>query len=115
MHVEDKIEVRRKAVRIFRQSYHQLASEKAVSPVGGFVGKIELGCEHWPLGSLHFDMIVAGATRIERRQDSAEAIATLTIGEEVSAIAEAGIVVFALLISMPEVDQRSLDRAARAG
>jgi hypothetical protein len=46
-------------------------------------------------------MIMTGATRIERRQDSAEAIAALTIRKEVSAIPEASIVIFAVLIGMP--------------
>ena len=46
-------------------------------------------------------MKVTGAARIECGQDSAEAIVTLTIGKEMSAIAEAGIVVFAALIDMP--------------
>ena len=55
--------------------------------------------EHRPLRSLHFDVIVTGTARIERGHDGA--IATLTIGKEMSAIAEAGIVVFAALIGMP--------------
>ena len=68
---------------------------------GGLVGEIELGGEHRPLGSLHFDVIVTGAAWIERGQDGAEAIATLTVAKEVSAIAEASIVAFATLIGMP--------------
>ena len=46
-------------------------------------------------------MIVTGATRIERRQDSAEAVAPLTIRKEVSAIPEANIIIFAVRIGMP--------------
>jgi hypothetical protein len=60
-------------------------------------------------------MIVAGAARIERGQDGAEAITTLTVGKEVPAIAEAGIVVFAVFIGMPYFDERSLNRTAQAG
>ena len=74
-----------------------------------------MGGEHRPLGSLHFDMIVPGATRIERRQDSTEAIAPLTIRKEVSAIPEAHIIIFAVRIGMPQVDQRSLNGSAGAG
>ncbi len=72
-----------------------------IAPVGGLVGEIELGGEHRPLRSLHFEVTVTGAAWIERGQDGAEAITTLTVGKEVSAIAEAGIVVFAVLIGMP--------------
>ena len=46
-------------------------------------------------------MIVTGVAWIERGQDGAEPITTLTVGKELSAIAEAGIVVFAALIGMP--------------
>ena len=67
---------------------------------GWWAREIELGGEHRSLRSLHFDVIVTGAAWIERGQDGAEAITTLTVGKEVSAIAEAGIVVFAVLISM---------------
>ena len=70
-------------------------------PVGGLVGEIKLGGEHRPLWSLHFDVIVTGTAWIECGQDGAEAITTLTVGKEVSAIAEAVVVVFAAVISMP--------------
>ena len=46
-------------------------------------------------------MIVTGAARIDRGHDGAEVVATLPIGKDVSAIAEATIVVFAVLIGMP--------------
>jgi hypothetical protein len=46
-------------------------------------------------------MIVTGATRIERRQDSAETIAALTIRKEVSTISEANIIIFAERIGVP--------------
>jgi hypothetical protein len=67
----------------------------------GWWARIELGGEHRSLRSLHFNVIVTGAAWIERGQDGAEALTTLTVGKEVSAIAEAGIVVFAVLIGMP--------------
>ena len=60
-----------------------------------------MGGEHRPIRSLHFEMIVTGATRIERRQDSTEAIVSLTIRKEVSTIPEANIIIFAVRIGMP--------------
>jgi hypothetical protein len=98
---EDKIEVRRQAVCGFRYSHHQLAAEQTVATVGGLIGKIELRREHRSFWSLHFDVIVTGAARIQRGQDGAEVVTTLPIGKDVSAIAEATIVVFAVLIGMP--------------
>ena len=46
-------------------------------------------------------MIVTGAAWIERGQDGAEAVTTLIVSKEMSAIAEANIVVFAAFIGMP--------------
>src|SRR5260370_40031270 len=106
-HVEDKIEARREALARFCHAQHQIATEQAIAPVRGLVGKIELRGEHRPLRSLQLDVIVTGAAGIERGHDGAEAIAALAIGKEVAAIAEAGIVVFAALIGVPEIDERS--------
>jgi hypothetical protein len=114
LHVEDKIEARCEAVWGFRYSHHQVAAEQAIALVGRLIGKIELRRKHRSFWSLHFDVIVTGAARIDRGHDGAETIATLIIGKDVSAIAEAGVVVFPVLIGMPEVDKRSVDRTARA-
>jgi hypothetical protein len=69
--------------------------------LAGSSGEIKLGGEHRPLWSLLFDVIVTGTAWIECGQDGAEPITTLTVGKEVSAIAEAVVVVFAAVISMP--------------
>ena len=81
-HVEHEIEARIEGRRGLRCPHCQLPSEQAVAPVGGLVGKIELGGEDRALRSLHFNVIVTGAPRIKRGQDSVEAVATLTIGKE---------------------------------
>ena len=73
-----------------------------------------MGREYRLLRSLHFDVIVTGAAWIKGGQDGAETITTLGVSKEVSAIAEAGIVVFAALIGMPQIDEGSLHRPARA-
>ena len=59
-------------------------------------------------------MIVAGAAGVERGQNGAEAVAALGIGEQVPAIAESGIVVRAVLVGVPEIDERARKRAAGA-
>src|SRR5205823_14890840 len=93
----EQIEPRGEAVAGLGHAHHQLAAEQAVAAVHRLVGKIELGGEHRPLRGLHLDVVVPRAAGIERRQYGAEAIAAVAIGEKVSAIAEAGIVVFAAL------------------
>src|SRR5262249_42594950 len=112
--VEDEIEARGQAVAGVGHAHHQLAAEQAVAGVGRLVGEIKLGGEHRPLRRLDLHVVVAGAPGIERRQDGAEAVAAGLVGEEVAAIAEAGIVVFAALVGVPEIDQRPRHRPAGA-
>ena len=52
------------------------------------------------------------AARILRRHDGFEPVATFRVGELVASIAVAAIVVFAVLVGMPEVEQDPLDRFA---
>ena len=100
-YVEDKIESRRQAVWGFRCSHHQLAAEQTITQVGGLIGKIKLGRKHRPLRSLHFDVIVTSTPWIQSRHNGAEPVTTIAIGKDVSAITEAGIIIFAVLIGMP--------------
>ena len=94
----------KRAARLFGASATRItkvAAEQAIAPVGRLIGKIELRREHRSFRSLHFNVIVTGAAGIERGHDGAEVVATIPIGKNVSAIAEAGVVVFAVLIGMP--------------
>src|SRR5215472_18423313 len=111
-HVEHKIEPRDEPVTSLGHSHHQLAAEQSVAAVHRLIRKIELGGEHALLRRLHLDVVVAGAAGIERRQDGAQAVATLAIGEQMPAIAKAGAVVLAALVGMPEVEERLRDGPA---
>src|SRR5439155_17226111 len=70
-HVEDEIEARGGAAGGFCHAHHQLATEQAVAPIGGLVGKIELGREQRSLRCLHLDVIMTCTAEIERRLDGA--------------------------------------------
>src|SRR5262249_47502320 len=113
-HVEHKIEPRGEPIAGLGRSHHQLAAEESVAAVHWLVRKIELSGEHALLRRLHLDVVVACAAGIEGRQDGAQAVAALGIGEQVSAIAKAGVVVLAALVGMPEVEERLRDRPAGA-
>ena len=66
------------------------------------------------LRSLHIDVIVARPARIKGGWDGAEVIATFGVRKDVSAIAVATIVVFAVLVGMPQIYEGSFHRTARA-
>src|ERR1700746_3650055 len=64
---------------------------------------------------LNFDMVVPGAAGIERRHDSVKAERTVQFGDHMATIAKADIVVFAILIGMPEINHRSPNRTTTLG
>jgi hypothetical protein len=67
------------------------------------------------LRSLHIDVIVARPARIKGGWDGAEVIATFGVRKDVSAIAVATIVVFAVLVGMPQSTRaRSTGRQGRS-
>src|SRR5882672_4692065 len=113
-HVDDEVEARRHAGARGRDTHQQLAMEEVVAGVGGLAGKIELGGQEPLARRLHLDMIVPGAAGIEPRLDGAEAIAALLVGEHMTAIAEAAIVIGAAVVGMPQINERALDRPAAA-
>src|SRR5712691_11382327 len=113
-HIEHEIEARGEAVAGLGHAHHELAAEEAVAAVHRLVREIELSGEHRPFRRLHLDVVVAGAAGVERRQDRAEPVAALGVGEQVPAIAKARGVVFAALVRVPEIDERPFDRPARA-
>src|SRR6516164_3260157 len=113
-HVEHEIEPRGEDALGLGHAHHQLAAEQSIAAVHRLIRKIELSGEHALLRRLHLDMVVAGAAGVERRQDGAQAVAALGIGEQMPAIAKAGVVVLAAIVGMPEVEERLRDGAAGA-
>src|SRR6516225_1644684 len=57
-------------------------------------------------------MVVPRAAGVDRRHDSVKAERAVGSSYNVATISETGVVVFALLISMPEIDHRSSNCAA---
>src|SRR5207302_1275666 len=90
----------------------ELAPEQAVALVLELVGKIELRGQYPPAGRLHLHVDMPGAAGIQRRQDRLQAIAALGIAELVPAIAETAVVVVAVFIGVPEIEQRIPRRLA---
>src|SRR5690242_17404442 len=60
-------------------------------------------------------MVVPRAAGVGRRHDGVKAERTVWLGDDMATIAKANIVVFAILIGMPEIDHRSPKRATTPG
>src|SRR5262249_4450561 len=114
-HVDDEVEARRHAGARPSHTHQQLATEEIVTGVGRLAGEKNRRVAAGLAGRLHLDVIVPGAAGIEPRLDGAEAIATLRVGEHMTAIAEAAIVVGTPVVGVPQINERALDRSAAAG
>src|ERR1700720_1294448 len=60
-------------------------------------------------------MVVPRAAGRERRHDGVKAERTVRLRDDMATIAKADIVVFAILIGMPEINHRSANRATSLG
>src|SRR5262245_25411734 len=92
----------------------QFPAEQAVGTVLGLAREIELGGQHASAARLHLHMEVAGAGGVGAGHDAAQPEASVSVGELMAAQAEAGIVVLALVVGLPEIQQRTRDRLAIA-
>src|SRR5262245_5531453 len=114
LQVEHEIEPGRKTVARLRHAHRQFAAVEAVAGVLRLVREIELRGEQLAAGRQHLEVIMTRAAGIESRKDGAETVAALRIGEDVAAVAEAAIVVFAGVVGVPEIDKDTLHRLAGA-
>src|SRR2546428_628352 len=94
--------------------HHELRPKQAITLVAWLVREIELAGEHASARRLHLDVDVSRAAGIFRRHDGLEAVAALGVGELVTAVAVAAVVVFAGLVGVPEVEQCARYRLAVA-
>ena len=62
--------------------------------------------------ALHLDVDVAGAAGLETGDDRPQPVAPARVGELVAAEAITVVVVLAVRVRLPEVEQRAADRAA---
>lgn len=83
--------------------------EQPVSGVSGLSGKIELGGQEAPPGTLDPEMKMARSTGIKCGHDGVEPPASLRVGELVSAQAEPHAVIVAVLIGLPDLDEATAE------
>src|SRR6266446_9925044 len=101
--------------RVFGCPHQQLLAKQAIGTVLCLTGKIELGGEHAAVARLHLNMDMARAAGINAGHDAAQSIAAFRISELMAAQAETGIVVAALIVGLPEIQQGAGERLAGAG
>jgi hypothetical protein len=109
--IEHEIELSSETVADVRYPLQQFALKQAITQVRWFVGEIQLRGEQTAARRLNLDVIAPCAAGIELRRDGVEAKCAVEPGGDMATIAETDIVVFALVISMPEVDHRAAKRA----
>src|SRR5712671_32605 len=110
--VEHEIEAGVDTVAGLRGPHQQLLAKQAVAAVRRLVREIELRGQQPSGRRLNLQVKVARAAGIDRRHDGAEAVASLGVGVLVAAQAEAGVVVVAGVVGLPQVEQRMGHRPA---
>lgn len=110
--IEYKIETAGEAVAGVCDPQQQFVPEQAVSKVCRLVGKIELRGQQAAARCLDLDVIMSCATRVDCRHDRAKTERAIGTCDDMAAIAEAGIVVLAFLVGVPEIDDRAAERTA---
>src|SRR5258706_219176 len=75
-------------------------------------GEVELGGEHAAVPGLDAHVDVPRAAGVEPRHDGRELIASFRVGELVAPWPEPRIVVLAMVVCVPEVEQRPGERLA---
>src|SRR3954468_20163859 len=104
---QDEPEARAAPVADAADVHEQRAVENVVGAVARLAGEVELRREDLPVRALHLDVDVARAAGIEAGHDRPQREAPARIGELVPAQAEAVVVVLAVRVGLPEVEQRA--------
>src|SRR5262249_6527081 len=90
----------------------EVAPVETVVAVAGVAGKIELRGQDPAALWLDLQVVMACASGVQGRHDAFEMVAPLAVGELVPAVAVAAIVVLAVLVGVPHIDQRVCERLA---
>src|SRR5882762_7472419 len=102
--VDDEIEC--SFARAFGGHAHlQVGTVESVAAVARLVSEIELRGQDALSRGLHLDVDMPGAPGVFRRNDGLQPIAPLRVGELVAAIAKSAVVVLAVLVRVPEIEQ----------
>src|SRR5260370_4367695 len=89
--------------------------KEIVLEVSRLVRKVELGRENRAFSrGLDLDVKMSGPAGVEAGHDGSERVVSLGIREQVAAQAETLVVVFALIVGMPQIDESACHRPARA-
>ena len=80
----------------------QLGQVQPIALVARVTGEVHLRGEDAPARRLHLDVDVARAAGVLRRDDRLQPVTALRVGVLVPAVAEAAVVVGALLVRVPE-------------
>src|ERR1700716_2076140 len=104
--VEHEIEAGVDTIAGLRGPHQQLLAKQAVAAVRRLVREIKLRGQQPSCRRLNLQVKVAGAAGIDRRHDGAEAVASLGVGVLMAAQPEAGVVVVAGVVGLPQVEQR---------
>src|SRR5216683_4765942 len=83
----------------------QVRAVETIAAVAGLVPEVELRGENTLAGRLYLDVDVTRAPGVFPRNDGLQAIAPLSVGELVAAIAKAAVVVLAAFVRVPEIEQ----------
>ena len=105
--IQYEIELASETVAGVHYPHQQFALKQVITQVRWFVGEIKLRSEQTATRRLNLDVIVPCAAGIELRHDGVEAKSAVEPGGDMATITETDIVVFALVISMPEIDHRA--------
>src|SRR5207302_9076405 len=87
--------------------HQQFLLEDGVPCVLWLAREVQLGCEDGAVGRLDLDVDVPGAARIQAGDDGDEPVATAVVGEQMAAQPVAGVVVLAVGVRLPPVEERS--------
>src|SRR5215470_537315 len=110
--VQDEIEPSSRLSLAVGNSHQKFGQEEIIDKVAGLAGKVKLSRQDRSLRRLDFQVVVARAARIEPRHYRSKPVSAVLTRVQVTAVAKAGIVVVAILISVPKVEQSTWYRAA---
>src|SRR5438270_8282225 len=105
--VEHEVETPGEPPFVFGGAHQELAAEQAVGTILSLAREIELGGQYAAAARLHLDMDMARAAGIDAGHNAAQPIASFGVAELMAAQAETGIVITALIVRLPEVQQGS--------
>jgi hypothetical protein len=107
---QHKIERRYSSPFYFSHLDQQVTPEQRIASVAFLPREIQLGGQHRAAGRLKSDVVVAGSSGIQTRQNGLQRVPSIGIRELVPPAAEAVQIVFAIPISMPEIEKDARQR-----